>query len=122
MREKIKINGVKLSEELTQINVLPRPESRNANAAFLRIMAENRINIPFLSVAAVNKETREAYCILAEDTGQMKAFAETLPELSGRLEYIHSVGSLSVFPHDYSLQLLGMLMHLFGKTNRPVYG
>jgi hypothetical protein len=122
MGKKIRVNGIKLSHELIHINILPKSDKRNFNERFLRSMAENRINLPFLSYSAINRRVQGSFCIAAEDSGRLNQILALDPPLKESVECISPVGSVSLFPHNFSLKLFGCLMHVFGKACLPLYG
>jgi hypothetical protein len=122
MRDRIRVNGIKLSHELIHINIFSRPDKRNLNARFLRSMAENRINLPFVSYSAMDRRTQGSFCIAAEDSGRLNQILDLDPGLKETVECLSPVGSVSLFPHKFSLKFLGFLLHVFGEAGLPLYG
>jgi len=122
MGNKIRVNGVKLSRELIHINILPRPGKRNLNARFLQSMTENRINLPFLSYSAMDRRVQGSFCIALEDSGRLNQILTLDPDLKESMECISPVGSVSLFPHKFSLRFFGCLLHVFGKAGLTLYG
>ena len=122
MGNMIRLNGIKLSHELVHINLLPGPGTRSLHVRFLRSMAENRINLPFVSYSAMDQRVQGAYCIAAEDSGRLNQILARDPDLKEILECISPVGSISLFPHNYSLRFFGCLLHVFGKAGLVLYG
>jgi hypothetical protein len=122
MGELIRVDGIKLSQELIHINVLPRPDERNLIARFLKSMTENRINFPILFYSALDQRSQGSFCIAKEDSGQLNQILAKDPELKETVECISPVGSVSLFPHKFSLKFFGCLMHVFGKSGLPLYG
>ena len=122
MGNKIRVNGIKLSHELIHINILPKPGKKNLNAHFLRSMAENRINLPFLSYSAMDQRVHGSFCIALEDSGRLSQILALDPALKETVECISPVGSVSLFPHKFSLKFFGCLLHVFGKAGLTLYG
>lgn len=122
MGELIRVDGIKLSQELIHVNVLPGPDKRNLNTRFLRSMAKNRINCPILLYSAMDQRSQGSFCIAKEDSGQLNQILANDPELKETVECISPVGSVSLFPHKFSLKFFGCLMHVFGKSGLPLYG
>jgi hypothetical protein len=122
MGSKIRIDGIKLSRELIHITVSSGPEKEDFNTRLLRSMAENRINCPILFYSAMDRCSRGAVCVAAEDSHRLHHLLALDPELKEKVQYISPVGAISLFPHKFSLNLLGCLMHVSGKTGLPVYG
>ncbi len=121
MGSKIRVDGIKLSQELIHVNILQGPE-QNVQTRLLASMAEHRINCPIIFYSAMDVQCQGAVCVAAEDIHQLNQVLETDPELKENVQYISPVGAISMFPHKFSLQFLGCLMYIFGKTGLPIYG
>ena len=122
MGNKIRVDGIKLSQELIHINIITRPGKEDLNTRFLRSMAENRINCPILFYSAMDRRSQGAVCIASEDSPRLNQMLALDPDLKENVQYISPVGAMSLFPHKFSLKLLGCLMHVFGKADLPIYG
>ena len=122
MGSKIRVDGIKLSRELIHITVSSGPEKEDLNTRLLRSMAENRINCPILFYSAMDRCSQGAVCITAEDSHRLNQMLALDPDLKKNVQYISPVGAISLFPHKFSLKLLGCLMQVFGKTGLPIYG
>ncbi len=121
MNNRIRVDGIKLSQELTHINILQGPQ-KDIQTRLLASMAEHRINCPILFYSAMDVQCQGAVCVAAEDIHQLNQVLAMDPELKENVQYISPVGAISMFPHKFSLQFLGCLMHIFGKTGLPIYG
>ena len=122
MGSKIRVDGIKLSQELIHITISSGPGKNDLNTRFLRSMAENRINCPILFYSAMDRCSQGAVCITSEDSHRLNQVLALDPDLKENVQYISPVGAISLFPHKFSLKLLGCLMHVFGKTGLPIYG
>jgi hypothetical protein len=122
MGNKIRVDGIKLSQELIHINIFTRPGKEDLNTRFLRSMAENRINCPILFYSAMDRRYQGAVCITSEDSHRLNQMLALDPDLKENVQYISPVGAMSLFPHKFSLKFLGCLMHVFGKAGLPIYG
>jgi len=122
MGAKLRVNGIKLSQELIHINVLAQPDKVPMFTHFLTSMAENRINCPIIFYSAMDSSVLGACCVAAEDTGRLDRALALKPELKDQVVRIAPVGAISLFPHRYSLNLLGCLIHIMGQASLPVYG
>ncbi len=122
MAKKIRIDGIKLSRELVHIQISTRSGKKGLNTRFLRSMAENRINISLLAYSAMDKRTQGSYCIAGEDSDQLNQLLANDPELKAAAVCKSPLGSVSLFPHKFSLNFFGCLMHVFGKSGLPIYG
>jgi len=120
--EKIRIEGIKLSGELALVNVASHPRPQFALFRLCKILASNRINIPFISAMCRSGRSRSSCCVDMEDFGRARAFIGEDPDLAGHIEFIPAVGLLSVFPHRFRLQILGLSLHALGKAGLSVHG
>ena len=121
MNNRIRVDGIKLSQELIHINILQGPQ-KNVQTRLLASMAEHRINCPILFYSAMDGPCQGSVCVAAEDSRQLNQVLTMDPELKDNVQCISPVGAISLFPHKFSLQFLGCLMHIFGKTDLPIYG
>ncbi len=122
MEATLRINGIKLSQELIHINILARADKVPTFTHFLRSMAENRINCPIIFYSAMDSRAQGACCVAAEDRGRLNRALACEPNLKDRIVCTAPVGTISLFPHRYSLNLLGCLVHVLGQAEVPIYG
>lgn len=122
LNKKIRINGIKLSHELVQVNLLDRSLPQDSRTLFFRLLAENQINIPFILITGMGEKIQGSCCVAAEDADHVKKLVAMEPELKENIEFISSVGALSVFPHQSKLKLLGLCVYILGKVRLPLYG
>ena len=122
LAKKIRINGIKLSAELAQINILDRFPPEESRALFFRLLAQNQINIPFILVTGMGEKIQGSCCVAAEDVKHVEQLVAMEPELKENIEFISGLGALSIFPHRSNLKLLGLSFYLFGETRLPLYG
>lgn len=116
------MGGIKLSPEMVQLNCVDRPGETLRIARLLRLLAENRINLPFLGISSTTRNTVCFCCLETEDDYRAQGLLELEPDLNSCVERIAPVGTLTFFPHQSSLQLLGLVMTVFGRTGLPLYG
>jgi hypothetical protein len=114
--EKLKIDGIKLSAELVQINLLPG-EGYSA-ARLFRELAGRRINMPLVTLDAASDRLAGACCIAAEDLARAQPVLEAA---SGALQVLERVGSLTVFPHRARFDLFECMLLGFARRGLPVY-
>ena len=120
--KKIRINGIKLSMELVQINLLNRFFSQDFRVLFFQLLAQHQINIPFILTSGMGEKNIGSCCVAAEDFHRIKKVVAGEPKLKENLEFISGVGTLSIFPHHSKLKLLGLSFYLFGRKHLPLYG
>ena len=120
--KKIRINGIKLSRELVQVNLLNRFFPKDFRVLFFQLLAQQQINIPFILTSGMGEEIIGSCCVAAEDIHRIKKVVADEPKLKENLEFIQGVGTLSIFPHHSKLKLLGLSFYLLGKQQLPLYG
>jgi hypothetical protein len=119
---RLRLGGIKLSLELVQINCIDRPGEILRGARLIRRLADSRINILFFFLSSTARGAVSSFGIEADDFNQAQRLLEPEPDLQPYLETIRSVGTLTLFPHQFSLKLLGLVMFEFGRTGLPIYG
>ena len=122
INKKIRINGIKLSTELVQINLLNGSFPQDSRPLFFQLLAQHQINIPFILTSGMGEEIIGSCCVSAEDVRRVKIAVEGEPNLKEYLEFIQGIGTLSIFPHHSKLKLLGLSFYLLGKQHLPLYG
>jgi len=120
--KRIRINGIKLSTELVQINILNRLLPQDSRALFFRLLTQHQINIPFILTSGMGEKITGSCCVAAEDIHRIKKIVAGEPKLKENLEFIPGVGTLSIFPHHSNLKLLGVSFYLLSKVRLPLYG
>ena len=120
--KKVRINGIKLSRELVQINILNGFIPQYAKFLFFQLLAQYQINIPFILISGMGEKIIGSCCVAAEDINRIKEVVAREPILSESLEFVSGVGTLSIFPHYSNLKLLGLSFCVFGKQGLPLYG
>lgn len=122
MESKIRVDGIRLSQELIHITISSGPGQKDLNSRFLRSMAENRINCPILFYSAMDRRSQGSVCVASEELHRLDQLLSQDSDLKEHVQTISPVGAISLFPHKYNLNLLGCLMHAFGKSGFPIYG
>jgi len=122
LNKKIRINGIKLSTKLVQINLLNGSLPENTRSLFFRLLSQNQINIPFVLFTCMGEQILGSCCVGSEDIRKIKTVIDKEPALKENIECISSVGALSIFPHHSNLKLLGLSFYLLGEQNLPLYG
>ena len=122
LNKKIRINGIKLSNELVQINLLNGSQAQDFRALFFRLLAQNQINIPFILVTGMGEKIQGSCCVAAEDANCVEKLVAMKPELRENIEILPAVGALTLFPHYSNLKLLGLFFYLLGEAHLPLYG
>ena len=122
LNKKIRINGIKLSTKLVQINLLNGSHPENDRLLFFQLLSQNQINIPFILLTCMGEKILGSCCVASEDIDRVKKIIDKEPTLKENIEFISSVGALSIFPHRSNLKLLGLSFYLLGKQHLSLYG
>ena len=122
IEKKIRINGIKLSTELVQINFLNRFFPQDFRVLFFQLLAQHQINIPFILTSGMGEKIKGSCCVAVEDIHRIKKIVAEEPKLKENLQFIQDVGTLSIFPHHSKLKLLGLSFYILGKQHLPLYG
>jgi aspartokinase len=120
--KKIRINGIKLSNKLVQINLLNGSLPESTRPLFFRLLSQNQINIPFILLTCMGEKILGSCCVESKDINRIKQMIDKEPTLKENIEFISSVGALSIFPHHSNLKLLGLSFYLLGKQPISLYG
>lgn len=119
--EKIAIGGLRFSSEQTQLELAGFSPDFRQFVSFLDGLAEDQINLPFLCLNTIFG-TRASVCMARKDFEQQR---EQLSDFLLRdlvtPPWIPSTGSLTLFPHQSRLKILGALLEIFGKNRFPLY-
>lgn len=116
------IGGMKLSSELALVKLQHLPEAEPHRWRIWKKLTAGRINILFLSCVCAGTICETAFCVAAEDwyDTEMLIRSEGFPDR--QTCFIPSVGALSLFPHRFSFEILGVSLCAFGKADVPFYG
>ncbi len=120
--EKIRINDFRLSRELFQLELLNVSGSIDADLYFLKALAAVRINIEFLTRTCIDEKSRSSFCIRSEFHDMVKRLLDPEPSLKDLTKFIPSVGLVTLFPHRFSLEILGLSLNVLGRARLPIHG
>jgi aspartokinase len=120
--ERIRIEGIKLSNELVLLNSRNISSSMNTINRLCQILAANQINMPFLSTICLHDKLYMSCCVTSEDKFQVKLLIDSEADLRENIKLSSAVGLISIFPHQSSLKLFGLSLYAFGKARLPIYG
>ena len=120
--EKIRINDFRLSRELFQLDLLYVSGSSDADLNFLKALAALRINIEFLTRTCINERSRSSFCIRSEFHDKVKKLLDSEPSLKDVAKFTPSVGLVTLFPHRFSLMILGLSLNALEMARIPIHG
>lgn len=120
--DKMRIEGIKLSEELLAVNLRDLSTSSDFLSHFCQTLVNNQVNLVFLSKTGIGDETQISLCAAISDQVQVREAIAAEPGMASRAEFIPHVGLVSIFHHQFSLKMLGLVLSIFGRIPLPVYG
>lgn len=118
--EKIVIGGLRFGTEQVQATLSGIAPDCDTFISFLGGLAEEKINLPFLCLNTVYGGCA-AVCMSRKDFDQYRSAVDTAQPPGLVAELISSTGSLTLFPHQSRLRLLGVLLEIFGKNRLSLY-
>ena len=119
---RIRLGGIKLSPEMVQLNCFDRPGENPRAARLFRLMAENRINLPFLVLSSTTRNTVCSCCLDTEDDHRAQGLLERDPDLSSGVERIAPVGTLTFFPINRVSNCWDWSWRFLGRPDSRLYG
>ena len=120
--DKIKIEGIKLSEELVAVNFRNPSNAEDSISRFCQTLAGNQVNLVFLSKTGIGDDTQISLCAAINDQVRVKEAIAAEPGMASRAEFISPAGLISIFHHQFSLKMLGLVLGIFGRIPLPLYG
>ncbi len=119
---KISIGGIKFSEKLTHISLVKDTAEDSSIDDLLRLLAKRRINIPFLCHSStLYASQRSCFCVSCENFPGVLSLLNFSSFSNLNIKVVPAVGTITLFPHKNSFQLLGQIIQTFGKFNIPIY-
>ena len=122
MVEKIPMEGVKVVGELVRLNVGNPFLRQEAMADFLRGLAQHRINMNLFIGGEEEEGIQFSWCVAAADESRVRNLTGSMSDLKERIQFYTPVDLLSVFPHQFNLKVLGLVLMAFARAQVPVYG
>ena len=117
----IDVGGIKFSRKLVQYNWIGNQGEPVPGLRLFRLLAENRINIPFLCIGVAGSGILSFCCVEYEFFRQVRKLVELDAPMRQNIEVISPVGTLTLFPHKCNLALLGIVMSELGKAGLPIH-
>lgn len=115
------IGGIKFSEELVQIAVAKRNESAVSFEDILHLIAKQNVNIPFICHSAIPLAPESVFCVDRNDFDTVRIALNLDLNSTTPFRTVHSVGTLTLFPHKYSFYFLGLVIGIFSQHDYPMY-
>lgn len=121
MVDTLKLGGIKLSGELVQIGFQESAASSEKIIALLRRIAAAEISIPHLHQEQFVGTTHTTLCVATVDFPRLSREAEVELQ-SGNATVTPSVGTITLFPHRFTLALYTRVAHAFLLAEIPLLG
>ena len=120
--DKIRICDLKLSSKLFHLKLLTVTDFHDKEILFYKDLAAGQINMEFLSRTFIDGKHQTSCCIKSVFHNQVITPLNSHVLLKDHTEIIPSVGLISLFPHRFSLEILGQSLNAFGCARLPIYG
>ncbi len=115
-----RIRGIKANSDLVLINLFRSHAIGPAPIFLLQALADNKINISFLTRIRTESDTTCSCCVSINDIGRVACLVDEAISHGERVEVVRGVAAVSVFPHHYHLNVLGTVVGLLGQKGIPV--
>ncbi len=119
--QKVRIGGIKFSEELVQVIVARTSPDDATIYQLLQLIAEQNINISFLCHSVITSKPESVFCIDRVDFVKFQQVLKVSSLKNEQINIIPSVGTITLFPHRNSFNLLGRILSLFGQNDFPIH-
>ncbi len=121
--EKLSIGGIKVSNEVVQINLLLPDTDRSPLSTICRVLSRHTVNVPFLTW----RRSRErgfavSLCVSTEDGPAAIAALSSLDVFRDCLSVIDSAAIITVFPRREGFELLGIVLKAWADAGIPLHG
>ena len=119
--QKVRIGGIKFSEELVQVEIVCRSPELFSICPLLTQIADKNINIPFLCHSQVTNNSEIVFCVHRSMLGETQQILNTSSLQDSQISITPSIGTLTIFPHRNQLSLLGRITNFFGTHKYPIH-
>ena len=119
--KKIRIGGIKFSEELVQVTFVRDSVHQTSFEDLLRLLAGKKVNIPFICHSNTIDNPESSFCVLQTDLASVQEVLNFSSFTGSQVRIIPSVGTLTLFPHRNSFNLLGLVIGLLGESQYPIH-
>lgn len=118
--DKTRICNLKLSDELFHLKLIS--DCNENELLFYKDLAAGQINIEFLSSSHIAGKIQTSFCIRSKFYNQVKTLLTSDVSLKTHAEFFPSIGLISLYPHRFSLKILGRSLKAFSDICLPIYG
>jgi len=118
----MKIEGIKLSEELVLVNFRNLSTPSDCLSRFCQTLVCKQVNLVFLSKTDNDTNSQISLCAALTDQVRVREAIAAEPGMASCAEFVSPVGLVSIFHHQFSLKILGLVLSIFGRVPLPLYG
>lgn len=120
--EKIRIGGIKFSQELVHVTICPSSSTDISHLNhLLQQLAEKTINIPFLCHSNTKHSSKTSFCVETNYLNEVVATDSFTAFPAKDVKIIPSVGTCTIFPHKYSFLFVSQILKVIETFNFPLY-
>lgn len=120
--ENIRINGLKVSTELVCLQIELAVDDKSHFTEICRLLNHHKINILFMTTAEHSGQTYGLFCIDADKLIAVENLLKNDPSIKASARVFPGTGLLTIFPHQSSLGMVGLVLEKLGDNQIPVYG
>ncbi|SHO49534.1 hypothetical protein [Desulfopila aestuarii] len=122
IHDRISIGGIKLSPELAQFSCSCPKNDPNFLTSLLQAIAGQQINIVYFSLTDAGDNFNLSFCIEAVHHPNVVGLFPHFDYQVSQVQHLDSVGTVTIFPHRNSLNLLGRVLATCGADNLSIFG
>jgi aspartokinase len=124
MTEKIALNGLKTSGPLVAVWICPEQGDSKVLPNFCEGLTALRVNLALITTTQTGDGGQRALaCIDPGDFPNVAAWVGQCKDLEAIVTFgSHEVGLLSIYPHQASLEVLGVALQALGQNHIPIHG
>lgn len=120
MVDTLKVGGIKLSDELVQIEIHESAPCTGKLMTVLRQIAAAEVTIPHLHQIHSSGQVQTTLCVAAEEYKRL--FEAEFTELREEIRIIPCTGTITIFPHRFSLELFSRVTSALARADIPCLG
>jgi aspartokinase len=119
---KVRIEGFKRCGELVRVSMGHASPPEEFLPGFLRTLTQSRINMNLFVGRATEKGIQFTCCVAPSDGSRVRELTDNMTDQRGGVEFHHPVDLISIFPHQFNLKVVGLVLMAFAKARIPLYG
>ena len=120
MMKPIKMNGIRLSDPHVLVNQSYTDDTCRDPVRLYQFLSADEINISFLNIISVNQQKHIACCVAPDKLCYVQKY-ESIGSDTAQFGYQAEIGTLSIYPHKFSLNSLGYLISILARGKYKFY-